>query len=369
VTNAFTEQLGRTLEQVLPGAKVTASMFAGTNPAARHARDDVFPLRITYRGHVSDAFLTMRPFTPVADGTGHTASIACQQGSGSLPWTMSDCVAKDLTGGGTVDAELLKGSGAWTATSGTLGTGREPLTIVQGTVEVDHSGAWAMLQVRGGAHANDSALTPSALSAALGDSRFTGFIGDFAAHPERDPYGPVAPIHGTVVASGTIGTHTWSLSFATVTRTAPHDVTEVVSDCNYWDYAVDGKSTGTDPDYACGPEGSKTFNPPPANKAQPLSASRLYAGGITPGNVIGSMLISAVPVGTVTVQATFDDHSPELTTKAFTIHGDVPFFALVTPDSATPGWKTATVRCLDAGGKELGKLYFTAPTQPPALTK
>jgi hypothetical protein len=247
-----------------------------------------------------------------------------------------------------------------------LGTGNEPLTIVRGDVDLPRTGVWAMLQVRGGAHANDSALSSSKLSAALSDPRFTAVLGDFAAHPERDPYGPPAPVHGDVVASGTVGSHTWSLSFSTVSRTAPDDMTQVLSDCNYWNYVVDGKSTGTDRDYACGPDGSRHFNPPPADKAQPVSTDRLYAGASTPDNVIGSILTSTVPAGTARVEATFDDHSPTLTGKTFTIQGDIPFFALVKPDSSKPGWKTATVRCLDAGGKEVGRLYFSAPPLPQA---
>lgn len=361
-TNAFTEQLGRTLEQALPGAKVSASMFANTNPAARHDRFDVFPVRITYRGHDSEAFLTMRAFTPVVEGADSSAIVRCQP---SMPpvWSASGCVTKDLAGGGTVHAEILQGAGSWTSTSGALGEGTEPLTIVEGDVNIAHSGAWAMLQVRGGAHVNDSALTPSKLSAALGDPRFTAVVADFAAHPEHDPYGPVAQSHGNIVASGTIGTHTWSLSFSTVSRTGPHDITQVLSDCNYWNYVVDGKSLSPDPDYACGPDGSRHFNPPPTDKAQPAPANLLYTSG-SPSQLIGSVLTSTVPSGTASVQAVFDDHSPELTAKTFTIHGDVPFFALVKPDSAKAAWK-ATVRCLDASGKELATLYFIAPTVTP----
>ncbi|MEY9858879.1 hypothetical protein ABH935_004502 [Catenulispora sp. GAS73] len=367
-TNAFTEQLGHTLAEVLPGAKVTASMFADTDPAARHERLDVFPLRITYHGHVSDAFLTLRAFTPGKGALGQPAAILCH-GDLIPPSTRSGCVSKDLADGGTVHAEVQKGSGAWTPAWADLGAGDSPLTIVEGDVDLARSGAWAMVQVHGGAEANGSTLTPPAVSAALGDPRFTAFLSDFAAHPERDPYGPPAPDHGTVVASGSVGTHRWTLSFGLVSRTAPHDITQVLTNCDYWDYTVDGVSTGPDPEYACGPSNSKNDNPPPTDKSQPYPANRLYAGGYTPTSIIGSILTSTVPRGTATVEASFDDGSPKITTKVFTIRGDVPYFVLVKADSASPGWKTATVKCLAANGNVLGELYFTAPTSTAPPTK
>ena len=68
-----------------------------------------------------------------------------------------------------------------------------------------------------------------------------------------------------------------------------------------------------------------------------------------------------MPAGTVGVEATFDHQPTKLTGKAFTVHGDIPYFALVKPEGATVDWKLATVICRDAGGKVVGTLYFSAP--------
>lgn len=115
------------------------------------------------------------------------------------------------------------------------------------------------------------------------------------------------------------------------------------------------------PVIACGPDTSKTYNPPPTDKSHPRLAKQLFPA-YTPTGVIGSILTSTVVPGTVSVEASFDDQSPEITAKVFTVHDNVPYFALVKPGSASPDWKTATVRCPHANGKELSKLYFVAPT-------
>lgn len=363
-TNPFTDQVARTLEEVLPGAKVSAWMFTDTNPATRHVRNDSFPLRITYRGHVSEAFLDLRASAPENAPT-YKADTLCHD---DLPWKASrpDCVAKDLDDGGILHAELIQGPGTWTARSDTsvLGGGDSQLTMVMG--DVTHGGAWALLKVRGGTHSNGSGLTPAMLSAALEDPRFTAFLTDFTAHPEHDPYGPLAPIHSTVVASGSAGTHKWSLSFAVISSQMPG--TPVNDNCDLWEYTVDGKSNGDMSPTYCRTDGSTVHNPPPTDAAHPDPVNQLHASGIlqNPKDVIGSILTSTVPAGTAGVEATFDDQPAKLTGKVFTVHGDVPYFALVKPDPAKPDWKKATVRCLDADGKEIGKLYFAAPRPIPA---
>jgi hypothetical protein len=361
-TNAFTEQLGHTLEQVLPGAKVAASMFADANPATRHSRNDVFPVRITYRGHVSDAFLTITVSTTRPE---YKAAELCHD---TLPWraTRPDCVAKDLADGGIVHAQLVEGPGSWTSRVASLGGGSDPLTIVEG--EVTHGGTWALLQVHGGSHSNSSALTPEMVSTALQDPRFTTFLGDFTAHPERDPYGPLASISKTVVASGPMGTHKWTLSFAVISGDLPGSGTQVSNNCDYWEYAVDGKPNGDGNEYTCQQDGSTIHNPPPTDKAEPHFPDPLYANGFPgkPQDVVGWALSSTVLPGTAKVEIRFDDQPAELTAQVFTVHGDVPYFALVKPGSAKPDWKTATAWCLDKDGKELGKLYFAAPTPSPS---
>jgi hypothetical protein len=360
MTNAFTEQLGHTLEQVLPGVKVAASMFADTNPATRHDRNDVFPIQITYRGHVSNAFLT------IAVSATHPDYKAAELCHDTLPWgaTRPDCVAKDLADGGIVHAQLVKGPGSWTSRVGSLGAGSDPLTIVEG--DVTQGGTWAFLQVHGGSHSNDSALTPEMVSTALQDPRFTTFLSDFTAHPERDPYGPLAPISKTVVASGPVGTHKWTLSFAIISGDMAGFST-ANSNCDYWEYAVDGKPNGDGGEYTCQRDGSTIHNPPPTNKSEPYYVDPLYSDGFPgkPQDVVGLALSSTVLPGTASVEASFDDQPTKLTAQVFTVHGDVPYFALVKPDSVKPDWKMATVRCLDKDGKELGKLYFAAPTPPP----
>ena len=362
-TNAFTEQLGHTLEQVLPGAKVTASMFTDGDPTLRHRRDDVFPLRIAYHGRVSDAFLTLQDAVTAPD---YRAARLCDD---QLPWqtTRTGCVAKDLPDGGILQTQLVTGPTAWTSRSATVGVGDTVLTTVQGNVY--DGGTWAMLRVRGGAHGNDSGLTPAMVSKALANPRFTAFLGDFAAHPERDPYGPLAPIRATVVASGTVGTHKWAMSFAVVSESMTDG--RVNDNCDYWDMAVDGTSVGDVSSWICkNDSGTTVHNPPPTDARTPYRAQDLHAGqrpGKQKGDVIGSYLGSTVPLGTATVEARFDDQPATLTARTFTVHGDVPYFALVKPESAKPDWKTATVRCLDADGKEIGKLYFAVPPATPKI--
>jgi hypothetical protein len=361
-TNAFTAQLGRMLEQVLPGAKVTASMFTDTNPVTRHQRDDVFPLRITYHGHVSDAFLSIH-ITP-ADPD-YIPFDLCHE---SLTWheSRSDCTSKEVAGGGVVHSELENGPGTWTSRSANLGGGSDPLAIIES--DFTHGGTMAILQVRGGSHVNDSALTAAKLGAALEDPRFTAFLADFSVHPEHDPYGPVAKIPEKVVASGSVGAHNWSLSFAVISDNPPGDSSKVNNNCDYWDFAVDGKPMGSELSYTCMQDGSAVHNPPPTDKSHPYTAYQLVTGGVgsKPKDVIGSILNTTVPAGTARVEASFDDQPAKLTAKVFTVHGDIPYFALVKPDSAKPDWKIATVRCLDKDGKETGKLYFAAPeTLPP----
>ncbi|GAA1961328.1 hypothetical protein [Catenulispora subtropica] len=356
-TNAFTDQIEHTLEQVLPGTKVSAAMFTDLNPAARHQRDDVFPLRITYRGHVLDAFLTLQVWDHTPD---YPASALCHD---SLPWntTRSDCVAKDLAGGGILHAELAKGPAAWTARSAGRGLGDKTLTIIDG--DVSHGSTWALLQIRAGARANDSGLTPAKVSAAMEDPRFTAFLNDFTAHPERDPYGPLARISKKIVTSGPLGTHTWTLSFAIISQYLDNDGDPKVNDnCDYWELAIDGKTVGSLPGAACQMDGSTVHNPPPTDEGQPFPANPIPVTkdlGL-PGDVGGTILTSTVPAGTATVEATFDDQSAPLTGKVFTVHGDIPYFALVKP-GAQPAWKKAKVRCLDATGKEVAKLYFATP--------
>ena len=60
ISNAFTEQLGRTLEQGFPaGTHVNVRMLAGIDPSTRYDRFDHFLVRITAKGRESDAVLKL----------------------------------------------------------------------------------------------------------------------------------------------------------------------------------------------------------------------------------------------------------------------------------------------------------------------
>src|SRR5262249_46891534 len=155
----------------------------------------------------------------------------------------------------------------------------------------------------------------------LQDPRFTAFLADFANHPDRDPYGPLAPIDKTVVASGTIGTHKWSLSFAVISDSLGGDTSRILTNCDDWEFTVDGASNGSMPAAVGTDNGSPVDTPPPPKAAPPLSATQPHTGGIPgkPADVIGSILTSTVLPGTASVEATFDDQPAKLTAKPFTV--------------------------------------------------
>lgn len=365
-TNAFTEHLSRTLEQVLPGTTITARMFTDQNPAARHSRDDRFVLRIKTAKGSTDGFLILEAKAYQAPPD-HNAAVMCTE---TLPWgsTRTGCIAKDLPGGGVLEAEMMRGPGSWDARMPSIGTdSKKTITIV--SAELETTGTYAILEVRGGSTSNTSGISPEMLSAALADPRFTSYMADFSAHPETDPYGPLAPINETVVASGSVGTHTWTLSFAKVTEEKVPGFPEVTDNCMSWTYAVDGKSTPGLLNAYCSTTGSVVRNPAPTNKARPRPANQIHSTGFLgkPADVIATALTSTVPPGTASVEATFDNDPAKLSAKVFTVEGDVPYFAILKPDTAKPAWTLATVRCLGSDGKELGKLYFAAPSSlPPA---
>jgi hypothetical protein len=364
-TNAFTEQLGRTLEQVLPGTSITARMFTDQNPVTRHSREDRFVLQIKTPKGTTDGFLLLRA-DQNGDGPDFKAAALCAQ---TLPWhsTRSGCVTKDLADGGVLHAEIIQGPGSWDSRTASVGTDSSTtLTLVEG--EVYHSRTSALLQVRGGTNSNKSGISPAMLSAGLEDPRFTAYLADFAAHPESDPYGPLAPIDKTVVATGSVGTHQWTLSFAKIAEDWPGITTKATDNCDYWEYDVDGKPAKALPGVYCSLNGSVVANPPPTagSHADPGYLIQSSTSDGSPAQVFGTALSSTVLPGTVSVEATFDDDSAKLTGKVFTVKDGTQYFALLKTDPAKPTWKLATVRCLDASGKELGKLYFMAPnSQPP----
>lgn len=365
VTNTFTDQLGQVLGQILPGAKVSAAMYGNTDPNARHDRFDVFPLRITYRGRVLDATLSLQTGAFATTGPG---SDYCGM---SVPWKtkMSDCTSKPVANGGLVDAYKLAGPGHWV--SGDLyGSGGKPLTVLLSDIrysqkDATHVGVTANLTVRAGTTSNDSGLTPAALSRALQDPRFATFLRDFADHPEQDPYGPLAKINDKVVASGKVDDHAWELHFAIVSEDDGPLGGKVNDNCDYWEFTVDDSPLTGEADVTCQRDGRPIHNQPPTSKSAPWHSDRLYPTKGTHGHApqlpIGTVLTSTVPAGTVSVEATFDDQPTKLTGKAFTVHGDIPYFVLVKPDNAKPDWKLATVICRDADGKVVGTLYFNAP--------
>ncbi|MEY9935308.1 hypothetical protein ABH926_009983 [Catenulispora sp. GP43] len=366
VTNTFTDQLGQVLGQILPEAKVSAAMYSGTDPNARHYRFDVFPLRITYRGHVLDAALSLRTgaFATTGPDSGYCGM--------SAPWKtkMSDCTSKPVANGGLVGAYKLAGPGHWVP-GDLYGSGGKPLTVLQSDItysqkDATHVGVAANLTVRAGTTSNDSGLTPAGLSTTLQDPRFAAFLRDFADHPEKDPYGPLAKINDRVVASGKVDDHAWALHFAILSEYSGSIFRSKVNDnCDYWAFTVDGSPLTGNADVTCKMDGSLIHNQPPTNKAAPWHSDRLYPTDGTHGHApqlpIGTVLTSTVPAGTVSVEATFDDQPTKLTGKAFTVHGDIPYFVLVKPDTAKPDWKLATVICQDSDGKVVGTLYFNAP--------
>lgn len=366
VTNTFTDQLGQVLGQILPRAKVSAAMYSDTHPNARHSRFDAFPLRITYRGHVLDATLSLRTGPVIATGVG---SDYCGM---SVPWKtkMSDCTSKPVANGGLVGAYKLTGPGHWIP-GDLYGSGGKPLTVLQSDImysqkDATHVGVAANLTVRAGTTSNGSGLTPAALSTALQDPRFATFLRDFADHPEQDPYGPLAKINDKVVASGKVDDHTWELHFATVSEyDGPLDGSNVNDNCDYWEFTVDGSPLTGEADVTCQNDGRTIHDQPPTSKSAPWHSDRLYPTegihGHAPQLPVGTVLTSTVPAGTVSVEATFDSQPTKLTGKTFTVHGDIPYFALVKPGSGKPDWKLATVICRDAEGKIVGTLYFNAP--------
>ena len=342
-------------------------MYSDTNPNARHDRFDDFPLWITYRGHVLDATLDLRT------GSNSMQIFDSDYCGISVPWEtkMSDCTSKPVGSGGEVGAYKLTGLGHWDS-GAEYGSGGKPLTALYSDVmyrptDATHAGVVATLTVRAGTTSNDSGLTPAALSTALQDPRFAVFIKDFADHPEQDPYGLLAKINDKVVASGKVDDHAWELHFAIVSEDfGPFSGSKVNNNCDSWEFTVDGSPlSGVAADAQCQMDGSSVHNPPPTDKSAPWHTDRLYLTdgihGHAPQLPIGTVLTSTVPAGTVSVEATFDNQPTKLTGKAFTVHGDIPYFALVKPGSAKPDWKLATVICRDADGKVVGTLYFNAP--------
>jgi hypothetical protein len=290
----------------------------------------------------------------------------------SAPWNakMSECTSKPVADGGLVDAYKLTGPGHWGSTD-LYSYGGKPLTVLwsditYGQKDPTHVGVAATLTVRAGSTSNDSGLTPATLSAALQDPRFATFLRDFADHPEQDPYGPLAKINAKVVASGKVGDHTWELHFAIISEDdGPASGDKANDNCDYWEFTVGGSPLTGAADITCRTDGRPIDNPPPTSKSAPWRSDRLYPTEGTHGHApqlpIGTVLTSTVPAGTVSVEATFDNQPTKLTGKAFTVHGDIPYFALVKPGGAKPDWKLATVICRDADGKVVGTLYFNAP--------
>jgi hypothetical protein len=111
---------------------------------------------------------------------------------------------------------------------------------------------------------------------------------------------------------------------------------------------------------ACPQYGGLIRQPPATSAAVPELAYplRLPDADGKPVAVVGSLVTGTAVPGTATVEATFDDEATKITAKTFHVNGAALYFALAKPDPEKPTWKLATVRCLDAAGTEIGKVYF-----------
>ena len=370
-SNAYTDQLGSLLQELMPGTQVTVKMFTDISPATRYWQYDHYDVEITKDGQTTDAVLDIiKGVDPDFSGG------VCVQGvQGQPKGTYTDCTQQRFHGGEAASNQA-RGQFVWNAPEvamiNNLGQkgpfpvepGQATLTVVSGMS--GYRGVMTRLSLRAGTDGNTSGITSENVTTALADPRFNAFLDSWLAHPDDDPYGPVVPIPLSVVASGSLGADSWSLSYGRYSTDTTMDGTGPMTDCNDWVASVDGRVDPNSPQYTgCGP-GPALESTSPKRAPSPAPVHHVNADG-TDGALIGALLYGNVPTGTVSVTVSFDDGSPKVTGKAFTPPGGYPSFAVAKAETSEtdPGWKLATVKALDASGKTIGEFYFAPPRKAP----